>query len=133
MAIQLGLTTRSARLDAIETVIGATAFLQLRTGAAPALCGDADSGTLLCDMQLPADYFNPAANGVMTKLGTWTGTGIGGGGTIAHFRLKNNAKTVTHMQGTVGQGSGDLSLDNVVIANGQTLTVVTFSLTDGNV
>jgi len=132
MAIQLGLTTRSARLDAIETVAGASAFLQLRTGAAPSLPGDADTGTLLCDLACPADYFNAAANGVMTKLGTWSGTGIGGGGTIAHFRLKNNAKTIVHIQGTVGQGSGDLSLDNVVIANGQTLTVTTFQLTDGN-
>ena len=132
MAIQLGVTHRNARLDAIETIIGASAFLQFRTGAAPATCGDVDTGTLLCDLACPADYFAAASGGVMAKQGTWQGTGIGGGGVIAHFRLKNNAKTVTGLQGSVGQGSGDLSLDNNVIANGQTLTVTTFTLTDGN-
>ena len=132
MALQLGVTHRNARLDAIETILGASAFLQLRSGAQPADCAAVDTGTLLCDIALPADYFNAGATGQMTKLGTWSGTGVGGGGTIAHFRLKNNAKTVTGLQGSVGLGSGDLSLDNNVIADGQTVTITTFTLTDGN-
>jgi hypothetical protein len=36
------------------------------------------------------------------------------------------------MQGSVGQGTGDLSLDNTTISNGQTITINTFTLTDGN-
>jgi hypothetical protein len=36
------------------------------------------------------------------------------------------------MQGTVGQGSGDLSLDNTVVADGQTITVTAFTITDAN-
>jgi hypothetical protein len=132
MALQLGVTHRNARLDAIETIIGASGFLQFRTGAQPADCAAVDTGTLLCEIALPADYFNPAATGQMTKLGTWSGTGVGGGGVIAHFRMKNNAKTVTGLQGSVGQGSGDCSLDNTTIADGQTLTVTTWTLTDAN-
>lgn len=131
MAIQMSTSARNARLDAIETTTGATAKLQIRTGAQPADCATADSGTLLVEMTLPADYFNAAASGQMTKLGTWSGTATGAG-TAAHFRLKDNAGTTCHMQGSVGQGSGDLSLDNTTIAVSQTVTVNTFTLTDGN-
>ena len=40
--------------------------------------------------------------------------------------------TTCIMQGSIGMGSGDLSLDNTSIANGQTITINTFSLTDAN-
>jgi hypothetical protein len=33
------------------------------------------------------------------------------------------------MQGSVGQGSGDLSLDNTTITASQTITISTFTLT----
>ena len=36
------------------------------------------------------------------------------------------------MQGSVGLGSGDLSLDNNVIASGQTVTISTFTINDNN-
>lgn len=131
MTIQMSTAARNARLDAIETTTGATAKLQIRTGAQPADCSQADSGTLLVEITLPSDWMNAAATGQKTKLGTWSGT-ASAGGTAAHFRLKDNAGTTCHMQGSVGQGSGDLSLDNTTIANGQTVTVNTFTLTDGN-
>lgn len=131
MPIQLSVVARNARLDAIETAIGASGFLQIRTGSAPADCAAADSGTLLAEIALPADFWNNAASGAKTLLGTWQATAVAAG-VAAHFRIKNNAKTTTHVQGTVGQGTGDLSLDNTNIANGQTVTVTTFTMTDGN-
>jgi len=132
MAIQLAVATRNSRLNAIETEIGTTAVVKLRTGAQPANCAAADSGTNLCTITLPADYFNAAASGAITKLGTWSGTGIGGGGVIAHFRMYDSGGSTCHLQGSVGQGSGDMSLDNTNIADGQVVTVTTFTLTDGN-
>lgn len=42
MAIQLSAAARNALLDAIETAIGATAVLKIRTGAAPADVATAD-------------------------------------------------------------------------------------------
>ena len=53
-------------------------------------------------------------------------------GTAAHFRLHDSGGTVCHMQGSVGLGAGDLSLDNNVIVAGQPITINTFTLTDGN-
>jgi hypothetical protein len=132
MAIQLSTGVRNARLDAIETAIGASAVLKIRTGAAPADCATADSGTVLATFNLPADYFNAAASGQKTKLGTWQDTVADAAGTALHFRLYASDGTTCHMQGTVGQGSGDLSLDNTVIAAGQQVTITAFTLTDAN-
>lgn len=131
MAVQLSVAARNARLDSIETTIGASGFLQIRTGAAPADCATADSGTLLAEIALPADYMSAASAGAKALLGTWQATAAASG-VAAHFRIKNNAKTTTHLQGTVGQGTGDLSLDNTNIATGQTVTVTAFTLTDAN-
>ena len=123
---------RNNRLDQVEATTGTAAKLRLLSGAVEANCAAADTGTLLCEISLPSDWMNAASGGTKTLLGSWTGTGIGGGGTIAHFRIKDTAGTTCHLQGTVGVGSGDMSVDNNVIANGQVVTVNTFTLTDGN-
>jgi hypothetical protein len=132
MSVQLSIAARNARLDAFETAAGTTANLYIRTGAQPADCAAADSGTLLCTIPLPSDYMQNAAAGAKAKsVAAWTAT-ASAAGVAAHFRIKDNAGTTCHMQGTVGQGSGDMSLDNTNIANGQTVTVNSFTLTDAN-
>jgi hypothetical protein len=133
MAIQLSVAVRNGRLDAFEVAAGATAKLQIRTGAQPANCGTAASGTLLCEITLPSDYMSAASAGSKAKLGTWTGTAAATG-TAAHFRIVDNAGTTCHMQGTVTatSGGGDMELDNTSIATSQTVTVNTFTLTDAN-
>lgn len=133
MAVQLSVATRNARLDAVETVLGASPLLDIRSGAQPANCAAADSGTELEQMALPSDAFAAAASGQKSKTGTWTGT-ADAAGTAGHFRLKDNGDTNCHMQGSVtgSGGGGDMEVDNVVIASGQTITVNTFTMTDGN-
>lgn len=131
MAVQLSVSVRNARLDTIESTISTAAKLQIRTGSAPANCAAANTGTLLVEMTLPSDWLAAASSGSKAKSGTWSGTGVADG-TAAHFRIFDNAGTTCHMQGTVGAGSGDLSLNNTSIATGQTVTVDTFTITDGN-
>lgn len=133
MAIQLSVAVRNARLDTFESTTGVTAKLQIRSGAQPANCATAASGTLLAELTLPSDWLNAASAGAKTKLGTWTGTAAGTG-TAAHFRIVDNAGTTCHMQGSVTatSGGGDMELDNTSIATGQTVTVNTFTLTDAN-
>lgn len=130
MTVQLGTTVRNARLDQIETTVGTSPKLQIRTGAQPADCAAADSGTLLIEITLPSDWANNAASGSKTKLGTWSGTATATG-TPGHFRLKDSSGTTTHMQGSAGVGSGDLNFDGS-ITSGQTVTVNTFTLNEGN-
>ena len=132
MAIQLSVAARNGRLDAIETEAGTSAILKIRTGAQPADCGAADSGTVLATLNLPADYMAAAASGSKAKSGTWQDTVADNTGTAAHFRLYKSDGVTCVLQGSVGQGSGDLSLDNTAIVAGQTVTINTFTLTDGN-
>lgn len=132
MAIQLSVAARNARLDAIETAVGTDAVLKIRTGAAPADVGTADSGTVLATLTLPTDWMSAAAAGAKAKLGTWADTVADATGTAAHFRLYASNGTTAHLQGTCGIGSGDLQLDNTSIAAGQSVTITAFTLTDGN-
>lgn len=55
MAYQFSDAARNAANDAIETAIGASPILEIRTGAPPATAATADSGTVLATMTLPAD------------------------------------------------------------------------------
>jgi len=134
MAIQLSVGVRDARLDQIETTVGVSAILRIRTGAAPVDCATADSGTVLATCNLPSDWMAAASSGTKAKTGTWEDTSADATGTAAHFRIYNNGDTACHMQGTITatSGGGDMELDNTSLATGQQFTVTTFTLTDGN-
>lgn len=71
MAIQFSVGVRNARLDAIETTIGTSAVLKIRTGAAPANVATSDSGTVLATLTLPSDWMAAASSGSKAKSGTW--------------------------------------------------------------
>jgi len=132
MAIQLSVAVRNARQDAIETTIGTSALLTLRTGAQPADCAAANSGTVIATINCPSDWAAAASAGAKAKSGVWTDASADAGGTPAHFRMHDSGGTTCHMQGSVGQGTGDLSLDNTTIVIGQPITINTFTTTDGN-
>jgi hypothetical protein len=134
MAIQLSVAVRNARLDAIETAVGVSAVLKVRTGAAPATVATADSGTVLATLSLPSDWMAAASAGAKAKSGTWEDLSADAAGTAAHFRLYATDGTTCHLQGTVTAtgGGGDMTVDNVVFAAGQAFTVTGFTLTDGN-
>jgi hypothetical protein len=134
MTLQLSVAARNARLDAIETTTGASAILKIRSGAVPAACATADSGTVLATCSLPADYMDAAAAGSKAKAGTWEDTSADATGTAAHFRLYASDGTTCHAQGTVTAtgGGGDMTVDNVSFAAAQAFTVTGFTLTDGN-
>lgn len=132
MSLQLSATVRNARLDTVESTIGVSALMKIRSGAAPADCATADAGTVLATLTLPSDWMNAASAGAKTKLGTWQDASADATGTAAHFRIYDSTGTTCHIQGTVGLGAGDLSLDNTSIAVGQVVTINTFTLTDAN-
>jgi hypothetical protein len=132
MALQLSETVRNAILDAIETAIGTSAVLKIRTGAAPADCATADSGTVLASLTLPSDWLAAASAGSKAKAGTWEDTSADATGTAAHFRIYASNGTTIHAQGTVGQGSGDLSLNNTSLVAGQAVTITSFSIAAAN-
>jgi len=131
MALQFSTTVRNARLDTIESTIGTTPTLEIRSGSAPANCATADSGTVLATFTLPSDWMAAASSGAKAIAGgPWQDTSADGTGTALHFRIKVGG--TCHIQGSVGQGSGDLSLDNTTIVTGQTVSITAFTLTDAN-
>lgn len=134
MTLQYSVTVRNAKLDAVETAIGTSAVLKIRTGAAPANCGTADSGTVLATCSLPSDWMAAASSGTKAKSGTWEDTSADNTGTAAHFRIYASDGTTCHAQGTVTAtgGGGDLTVDNVSFASAQAFTITSFVLTAGN-
>lgn len=133
MAIQFSVAVRNARLDAIETTISTSPKLRILTGTQPASCATAESGSLLCEIDLPSDWAAAASSGSKAKSGTWSAT-ASGTGTAGYYRIVDTAGTTCHEQGSITGtgGGGDLELDNTSIASGQTVTVNTWTKTDGN-
>lgn len=134
MSVQLSTTIRNARLDTIESTIGTSAVLKIRSGSVEANVAAADGGTALAIITLPSDWMNGASSGAKTKLGTWSEASADATGTAGHFRLYASDGTTCHAQGTVTAtgGGGDMTLDNTSINATQTVTINSFTLTDGN-
>lgn len=134
MALQQSVTVRNARLDAVETAVGASAVLRLRSGAVPASCATADAGTVIATLSLPADWMAAASGGSKAKSGTWEDLSADDAGTVAHFRIYASDGTTCHMQGTVTLtgGGGDMTVDNTNVTAGQGITVNSFTLNAGN-
>lgn len=135
MSLQQSVAVRNARLDAIESTIGASALLRIYDGAVPADCAAGIGGSnLLVAMALPADWMNAASGGSKTKSGTWEDTSADNTGTASYFRIYDNGFTDCHMQGTVTAtgGGGDLQLNTVSIVGGQTVSITGFTITAGN-
>lgn len=131
MALQFSSTLRNARvqcLGAASVTPVSLTTLKIFQGAEPANCAAADPATVLCTITLPGTYLT-FSGGVTTIAGTWSNTASAGSPTTAQsFRMYDTGGTC-HVQGNV---TSDLVLNNTSIATGQTVTVTSFSVTDGN-
>lgn len=134
MTLQYSINVRNAKLDAVETVVGAAPLLTIRSGAVPASCAAANAGTVLATINLPSDWMAAASGGTKAMAGTWQDAAADAAGTAGHFRIHDTGGTVCHVQGTVTAtgGGGDMTVDNPVFAVGQQFNVTGFTLTAGN-
>ncbi len=73
-----------------------------------------------------------ASAGSKAKSGTWQDTSADNTGTAAHFRIYDSGGTTCHLQGTVGTSGTDLVVDSTSFTAGQSFTISSFTLTDGN-
>lgn len=133
MSLQFSTAVRNALLDAIESAIGVSAVLKIFSGAAPANCAAADSGTVLATLALPADWMADASGGTKTKAGSWADASADAGAptNAGHFRLYGSDGVTCHAQGTITAtgGGGDMTLDSVAITAGQAIVISGFTLT----
>lgn len=131
MTVQNSVAVRNAYGEAFESTIGVSAKISLYTGAPPSATSTAASGTLLITWTLASDWSAAASGGVKTLSGTpLSATGVAAG-TAGYYRITDNAGTTCHEQGTVTAtgGGGDATMDNVVIASGQTVNITGWTKT----
>jgi len=133
--MQYATSIRDAQNEAMETDVGSAPIMRVYSGTPPANVAAALSGnTLLAQGTLPSDWMAASSGGVKAKAGTWTLTGQSGAGSGTagtFFRIFASDGTTAKIQGTFGVGQEAVP-DNNNIANGQTVTVATFSVTRGN-
>jgi len=135
MTVQASQVIRNARLNAIESSIGASPILRIYSGLAPSNCAEVATGTLLAEMTLPSDWLGSASGGNISKLGTWEDSSANDTGEAGYFRIYDSAGSVCHMQGSVTLTgyAGELMFDDISFVLGDPVTIATFIITDGNV
>jgi hypothetical protein len=130
---QFSVALRNARADQVQAISGGTAVLNIYSGALPANCAAATTGTLLASIALPATFMNAASGGSAAMTGTWQDNSADNAGTAGYFRIfTNSGATVCTVQGDVSTSGAALNLDNVVFAAGQNFTAVLFTVAEGN-
>lgn len=132
MALQYSVAVRNAQLDVFEATVGASAVLKIRAGAIPVDCAAADAGTVLATINLPPDWMAAASSGVKLKNGVWATTYADASGTASYFRIYASDGVTVHAQGAISLSGGDMTLNNVLIASGQVITVTAFTISAGN-
>jgi hypothetical protein len=119
-----------AALDSLlaELNTGGAGTIEIRTGAPPATCETADSGTLLSTLTLNATAFAGATDGTDKATAAANAitadTSAAATGTAAHFRGKSGGGTVV-IQGdiTVTAGGGDIEMDSVEIQTSDKVSI----------
>lgn len=87
---------------------------------------------MLATLNLPSDWMAAASSGAKALTGTWQDASADATGTAAHFRVYASDGTTAHIQGTVGTSATDMIVDSTSFTAGQSFSVTSFTITDGN-
>lgn len=129
MTMLFAQSTAHAMLDAIETDLGASPILYLRSGAPPATVGAADTGTLISTIAMAADAFLAASAWAKAITAALQDLSADNAGTLGHWRIKTSG-AVTKLSGTITAtgGGGDMTVDNTSVTAGQQIDVTSFAI-----
>lgn len=129
MTIQYSVTQQTDNVGNIATLAGTTAYLLIYSGAVPAHCSTAASGTLLASLPM-SNPIGSAASGVLT-MSAITSEATGNAGTAGYWRICTSAAGTTVIaQGTVAVSGGDLNFaGGIVWTLGETIGVTSFTVT----
>lgn len=130
MAFQYSTTHRTNSMADIATQAGVNAVIKLFSGAAPANCGTADSGTMCVQFAGNASGLGTVASQVLT-VSAVASTTAAASGTPGYFRIYPNAATTTNavFQGTVGTTGTDMILTAATVTAGQTVNFTSLTIT----
>lgn len=125
MSVVYAAATKTARLNAVVTAIGASGFLKIYTSNGGTLLATfalaATAGTVSGSVLTFSDA-NGATAGVMNTTAVAAGTA-----TYARITTSADADVVTGL--TVGTSGTDLIMDNNVLATSQAVTINTATIT----
>lgn len=128
--LQFSVALRNARADQVTSAAGAGALLRLFTGAAPANCAAAASGTLLSAHTCTTPLAPAAAGGILSPSlppnATAVATGVAG-----HWRLYKSDGVTCVAQGTAGTSAADLILQTTSVVSGAKVQINSWSWLEG--
>lgn len=131
MSLRLGTTARNNACNGIVDTLdqgSGAATIQVRTGSQPTNVGDTPTGTLLGTLTASDPAFGNASTGVATASAITSDTNADASGTAGYHVWKDSDGN-NIMDGTCGQGSGDLSFDNSTIVAGGTIAISSYTVT----
>ena len=136
MAMTLSTTTRSSRVTALVTALGASATAKLFNGTRPAALGT-PAGTLLATLTFGADVTvanggtaGGVTSGVLTLGGVTQTNTSHVAGTPTFVRFSTSAAVVV-ADIDIAAGAGNVQFTGTV-ANAQNVTMTGVTVTDGN-
>jgi hypothetical protein len=134
MTIQLAVSTRNARLEALETDIGVSPVFKIFTGPLPADCATANSGTTLMTITLSSDFASAASAGTKNFTDFPMSHAASATGIAGYFRLYKSDGTTCMMQGnvTLVGGGGNITINETNMLSGNNYDVSSFALGDQN-
>jgi len=116
MAIRRTDALREDIMDAINTAFGASAQVQVRTGANS---GTGGQGTLLAQLTGNASGWGSSSNGVLTSNAITADSSAAATGTAGHYQINTTAGVFLE-SGLIDGGDG-VTIDNASIVAGQTV------------
>ncbi len=116
-------------LAAITSAAGGSALLRIYNGTRPASGGTAT--TLLAELTCNATFAPAASGGVLTLNSITQDSSADATGTATWFRIVTSGGTFV-LDGNVGTSGSDLNLNSTSIVAGGTVSVTSFTITEGN-
>ena len=130
MALQYSVALRNTRADAKTTQAGNAALLRIYSGAAPADCVTAASGTKLVEHTLGSP-FAPAASGGVLSPTLPSNVNALATGTAGYWRLYKADGTTCVVQGSVGTSGADMNLNTLSLVSAGPVQVSSWAWTEG--
>lgn len=115
--LNVAVASAQAMGAALATNIGASATIEIRSGAIPATPETTASGTLLATVAISGSF--TSANGVLTAADPASVT-VAATGTAGYFRLKTSGGTAV-LDGDVGTTGASLNLSSTSLVAGGTV------------
>lgn len=131
MALSYTTAVRNSMLDAIVTAVGASGLVRIYDGTRPAGPGTAISTQVLLAELTCSATFGTVSGGVLTVSSITADSSANATGTATWFRVTTSAGAGV-IDGNVGTSGSDLNLPSTSTTAGQSVSITSFTITEGN-